>query len=185
MSQTAGPSTIGAATLPSDFPPLATLSDRLVDGLPSLGDHHTNGPRVSPDGRWLVDAVGTVRFRVTEWLPEEPYPLAMVEALEDDDLLDPAREPDDVVRAARQQEVLQDLDPKTLPEALRLGEEHARDAAQRDQPAVPAMAGRQIQQRSEREPVARQRLDRGCQVVDEALVGLDHAAIDLRIDATA
>ena len=37
-----------------------------------------------PDGRWLVDAVGTVRFRVTEWLPEEPYPLAMVEALEDD-----------------------------------------------------------------------------------------------------
>ena len=37
-----------------------------------------------PDGRWLVDAVGTVRFRVTEWLPEEPYPVAMVEALEDD-----------------------------------------------------------------------------------------------------
>lgn len=37
-----------------------------------------------PDGRWLVDAVGTVRFRVTEWLPEEPYPLAMVEPLEDD-----------------------------------------------------------------------------------------------------
>jgi Lon protease-like protein len=37
-----------------------------------------------PDGRWLVDAVGTERFRVTEWLPEEPYPLAMVEALEDD-----------------------------------------------------------------------------------------------------
>jgi Lon protease-like protein len=39
-----------------------------------------------PDGRWLVDAVGTVRFRVTEWLPEEPYPLAMVEALEDEPL---------------------------------------------------------------------------------------------------
>lgn len=37
-----------------------------------------------PDGRWLVDAVGTVRFRVTEWLPEEPYPQALVEALEDD-----------------------------------------------------------------------------------------------------
>jgi len=37
-----------------------------------------------PDGRWLVDAVGTERFRVTEWLPEEPYPLALVEALEDD-----------------------------------------------------------------------------------------------------
>jgi uncharacterized protein len=40
-----------------------------------------------PDGRWLVDAVGTERFRVTEWLPEEPYPLAMVEALEDDPIV--------------------------------------------------------------------------------------------------
>ncbi len=37
-----------------------------------------------PDGRWLVDAVGTERFRVTEWLPEDPYPLAMVEALDED-----------------------------------------------------------------------------------------------------
>ena len=37
-----------------------------------------------PDGRWLVDAVGTGRFRVTEWLPEEPYPQAMVEALDDE-----------------------------------------------------------------------------------------------------
>jgi Lon protease-like protein len=35
------------------------------------------------DGRWLLDAVGTERFRVTEWLPEDPYPQAMVEALED------------------------------------------------------------------------------------------------------
>ena len=29
-----------------------------------------------PDGRWLVDAVGTERFRVTAWLEEDPYPLA-------------------------------------------------------------------------------------------------------------
>jgi Lon protease-like protein len=36
-----------------------------------------------PDGRWLLDAVGTERFRVTEWLPEDPYPLAMVEALDE------------------------------------------------------------------------------------------------------
>jgi uncharacterized protein len=39
-----------------------------------------------PDGRWLVDAVGTERFRVTEWLPEEPYPQALVEALDDEPL---------------------------------------------------------------------------------------------------
>jgi Lon protease-like protein len=37
-----------------------------------------------PDGRWLVDAVGTDRFRVTEWLPEEPYPQALVEAIDDE-----------------------------------------------------------------------------------------------------
>ena len=36
-----------------------------------------------PDGRWLLDAVGTERFRVTEWLPDAPYPLAMVEALDE------------------------------------------------------------------------------------------------------
>jgi Lon protease-like protein len=36
-----------------------------------------------PDGRWLVDAVGTERFRVTEWLPEDPYPQALVETLDD------------------------------------------------------------------------------------------------------
>jgi len=34
-----------------------------------------------PDGRWLLDAVGTERFRVTEWLPDDPYPLAMVEEI--------------------------------------------------------------------------------------------------------
>jgi uncharacterized protein len=37
-----------------------------------------------PDGRWLLDAVGTERFRVTEWLPEDPYPVAMVEALDEE-----------------------------------------------------------------------------------------------------
>jgi Lon protease-like protein len=37
-----------------------------------------------PDGRWLVDAVGTERFRVTEWLPEDPYPRAMVEPIDDE-----------------------------------------------------------------------------------------------------
>src|SRR5581483_7183779 len=37
-----------------------------------------------PDGRWLVDAVGAERFRVTEWLPEDPYPQALVETLADE-----------------------------------------------------------------------------------------------------
>jgi uncharacterized protein len=37
-----------------------------------------------PDGRWLLDAVGTDRFRVTEWLPDDPYPLALVESVDDE-----------------------------------------------------------------------------------------------------
>lgn len=38
-----------------------------------------------PDGRWLLDAIGTERFRITEWLPDDPYPLAMIEGLHDED----------------------------------------------------------------------------------------------------
>jgi uncharacterized protein len=37
-----------------------------------------------PDGRWLLDAVGTERFRIAEWLPDDPYPVAMIEALRDE-----------------------------------------------------------------------------------------------------
>jgi hypothetical protein len=34
-----------------------------------------------PDGRWLVDSVGTERFRIQRWLEDDPYPCAEVEAL--------------------------------------------------------------------------------------------------------
>jgi uncharacterized protein len=36
------------------------------------------------DGRWLVIAVGTRRIRVDRWLPDDPYPLAVVEDLTED-----------------------------------------------------------------------------------------------------
>jgi uncharacterized protein len=32
-----------------------------------------------PDGRWLLAALGVRRVRVTTWLPDDPYPLALVE----------------------------------------------------------------------------------------------------------
>lgn len=35
------------------------------------------------DGRWLTIAVGTRRIRIDRWLPDDPYPLAMVEDLEE------------------------------------------------------------------------------------------------------
>lgn len=31
------------------------------------------------DGRWMVEAVGTERFRVTRWLEDDPYPRAEIE----------------------------------------------------------------------------------------------------------
>jgi Lon protease-like protein len=36
-----------------------------------------------PDGRWMVVVAGVGRFRVEEWLPDDPYPLARVEDLEE------------------------------------------------------------------------------------------------------
>jgi uncharacterized protein len=43
------------------------------------------------DGRWLTIAVGTRRVRVDRWLPDDPYPVAVVE-----DLVEPtAAEADD------------------------------------------------------------------------------------------
>jgi uncharacterized protein len=36
-----------------------------------------------PDGRYLLATVGTRRLRVREWLPDEPYPRAAVELLDE------------------------------------------------------------------------------------------------------
>jgi len=32
-----------------------------------------------PDGRWLLGTVGTRRIRIATWLPDDPYPVALVE----------------------------------------------------------------------------------------------------------
>jgi uncharacterized protein len=37
------------------------------------------------DGRWIAVFAGTGRFRVDEWLPDDPYPLAMVTDLVEPD----------------------------------------------------------------------------------------------------
>ena len=36
-----------------------------------------------PDGRYALVTVGTARLRVHEWLPDDPYPRASVEGLDD------------------------------------------------------------------------------------------------------
>src|SRR5438128_8427884 len=38
-----------------------------------------------PDGRYILATVGTRRLRVRRWLPEDPYPRAEVELLDDAD----------------------------------------------------------------------------------------------------
>lgn len=36
-----------------------------------------------PDGRWALLAVGTRRIRIERWLPDDPYPQALAEDLDD------------------------------------------------------------------------------------------------------
>jgi len=36
-----------------------------------------------PDGRWTLEAVGAERLRVREWLPDDPYPQAEVDVLDE------------------------------------------------------------------------------------------------------
>ena len=40
--------------------------------------------QVTPDGRFAIAAVGTERFRVASWLPDDPYPLADIDLWPDD-----------------------------------------------------------------------------------------------------
>jgi Lon protease-like protein len=35
-----------------------------------------------PDGRWLLAAIGERRLRVVTWLPDDPYPVALIQELE-------------------------------------------------------------------------------------------------------
>ena len=37
----------------------------------------------TPDGRFALMAIGVERLRVTQWLPDEPYPRALVQLVED------------------------------------------------------------------------------------------------------
>src|SRR5688572_21431667 len=47
----------------------------------------------SPDGRFALMAIGVERLRVARWLPDEPYPRALVHVVEDEES---ALSPDDL-----------------------------------------------------------------------------------------
>ncbi len=44
-----------------------------------------------PDGRFALVCRGTARLRVVEWLPDDPYPVAEVDIIEDEGEVEPAR----------------------------------------------------------------------------------------------
>ncbi|MEZ5262267.1 MAG: LON peptidase substrate-binding domain-containing protein [Acidimicrobiales bacterium] len=48
------------------------------------------GAQELPDGRWYVVALGTRRFRVRRWLPDDPFPIAEIEDWDDDPAAEPA-----------------------------------------------------------------------------------------------
>jgi uncharacterized protein len=56
-----------------------------------------------PDGRYVLATVGTRRLRVREWLPEEPFPRAEVDLLDDPADTDAASEPVDRRAAVERQ----------------------------------------------------------------------------------
>jgi Lon protease-like protein len=51
-----------------------------------------------PDGRYVLAAVGTERFRVQRWLPEDPYPRAEIEMIAEPATSDAPTRRDDVQR---------------------------------------------------------------------------------------
>jgi hypothetical protein len=72
-----------------------------------------------PDGRWVLLATGTRPIRVTCWLPDDPYPVALVEEL-----------PDPPIQASDME--LFELASRAVRRSLALHTELA------DQPGVPA-----------------------------------------------
>ena len=70
-----------------------------------------------PDGRWLLDAVGTDRIRVTEWLSDDPYPQAMVETIDDA----PAGSPEAETEAAQRRATVERLLRQVLALQVELG----------------------------------------------------------------
>ncbi len=75
-----------------------------------------------PDGRWALLAVGTRRVRVCTWLPDDPYPLALVCDLPEAPLaaaaVDALHQAERAVRRALA--LLAELDEPTVPAGVEL-----------------------------------------------------------------
>lgn len=99
-----------------------------------------------PGGRYALTTVGIRRIRITEWLPDDPYPRAVVEEWPDDDLpVDPARLAE-VERAVR----------RTAALATELGDPTVSPASEID--AEPTMASYHLSHLAPLGPADRQAL---------------------------
>lgn len=82
---------------------------------------------VTPDGRYVLVAVGTERIRINAWLPDDPYPLADVDPWPDegdDDVAEDAIE--SLHRRVRElNEVVRSLGEMTPPPDAEIAEERA------------------------------------------------------------
>lgn len=123
-----------------------------------------------PDGRYALVAIGTRRVRIHSWLPDDPYPLALVEDLDDE----PLREGDTdllrtVERAVRRALAMKaELGEATVAATVPLDDEPERAAYQL---AAYAPVGPVDQQRLLEENSSRARLEQLLQMVDDAAEG--------------
>lgn len=77
-----------------------------------------------PDGRFALVTRGTCRVRVTQWLPDDPFPLALVEELESVPLTDRAAFDRAFAAVRRARALLSEAgDTAALPPGLELGDD--------------------------------------------------------------
>ena len=84
-----------------------------------------------PDGRWALITIGDRRVRIRTWLPDDPYPVALVEDLPEEPLAAPPDHFGDAERAVRRALALQaELDEPTAPATVELDADAERAAWQ-------------------------------------------------------
>ena len=84
-----------------------------------------------PDGRWALITIGDRRVRIRTWLPDDPYPLALVEDLPDDGGAPDATALAVAERAVRRALALQaELDEPSAPATVELDADPDRAAWQ-------------------------------------------------------
>ena len=82
-----------------------------------------------PDGRWALITIGDRRVRIRTWLPDDPYPVALVEDLPDDGIAPSAERLAEVERSVRRALALQaELDEPAPPATVALDDDPERAA---------------------------------------------------------